>query len=402
MKKIFYGWWVVLACFLITLYVAGAVFFGLTAFFEPLIKEFGWSYTQISFAASLRGLEMGIFAPLFGFLVDRFGSRRLVFFGVVTVAAGMILFSFTQSLYMFYASFLLLGLGAGSCTTVVTMSLIAHWFDKKVGKAMGLMASGNGASGAMVPVIVWLIGAFQWRNALLILSLGMLALGLPLAFIIRNQPEQYGYLPDGRTAPEGAHGEEKRLPEATITFWQAFRRKSFLYLNIVEAFRMMAVMAVATHVMPYLESVKISRSTAGIVAAAIPLVSIVGRLSFGWLGDYWAKRYAMALAFGFMAAGLFLFGFLEIPFLIIPFLIFFPISFGGTMVLRGAIVREYYGRDSFGRLIGIVMGSASLGGIVGPTLAGWIFDSMGSYGGVWFGFSALAAISIGLALRMKQ
>ena len=65
---IFYGWWVLLACFLIGLYVAGGVYFGISAFFEPLVKEFGWSYTQVSFATSLRGLEMGIFAPSLGFL----------------------------------------------------------------------------------------------------------------------------------------------------------------------------------------------------------------------------------------------------------------------------------------------------------------------------------------------
>jgi len=71
-KKFFYGWWIVLACFFIGLYVGGAVFYGFTAFFEPIRKEFGWTYTQISFAASLRGMEMGLFAPLVGFLADRF------------------------------------------------------------------------------------------------------------------------------------------------------------------------------------------------------------------------------------------------------------------------------------------------------------------------------------------
>ncbi len=78
-KNLYYGWWVVLACFIIGLYVSAATFFGFTAFFEPIRQEFGWSYTQISFATSLRGFEMGIFAPIVGFLVDRFGSRRLLF-----------------------------------------------------------------------------------------------------------------------------------------------------------------------------------------------------------------------------------------------------------------------------------------------------------------------------------
>jgi len=119
MKKIFYGWWVVLACFIIGLYVSSVVFYGFTAFFEPLIREFGWSYTQISFAASLRGMEMGFLAFPIGFLTDRFGPRKIIFLGVVSVGCGLLLLSLTRSLAMFYGAFLILGLGAGSATTVV-------------------------------------------------------------------------------------------------------------------------------------------------------------------------------------------------------------------------------------------------------------------------------------------
>ena len=98
MRKVFYGWWVVFACFLIAFYVAGTIVFGFTAFFEPIAEESGWSYTQISIGASLRGLEMGIFAPIIGFLVDRFGPRRLIFCGTLIAGFGFILLSKTNSL----------------------------------------------------------------------------------------------------------------------------------------------------------------------------------------------------------------------------------------------------------------------------------------------------------------
>ncbi|MCG2778719.1 MAG: MFS transporter, partial [Desulfobacterales bacterium] len=126
-KRIFYGWWIVLACFFIGLYVGGVVFYGFTAFFEPIREEFGWSYTQISFAASLRGLEMGFIAPLVGFLVDRFGSRKLILYGTITVGLGLIFLSLTQSLAMFYVSFLLVAFGAGGCTVVVTKKRHRTW-----------------------------------------------------------------------------------------------------------------------------------------------------------------------------------------------------------------------------------------------------------------------------------
>ena len=91
MQKNFYGWWIVLACFLITVYTSGAVILNFTAFFEPLSREFNWSYTAISVAASIRGLEQGMFAPVMGFLVDRWGSRKLLFSGAFTIGLGLIL-----------------------------------------------------------------------------------------------------------------------------------------------------------------------------------------------------------------------------------------------------------------------------------------------------------------------
>jgi len=399
-KNIFYGWWIVLACFIIGLYVSGITFYGFTAFFEPLIKEFGWSYTQVSFAASLRGLEMGVFAPLIGLFVDRLGSRKVIFWGVITVGFGLFLLSFARSLAMFYAAFLLLAFGAGGCTSVVSMAVVANWFDKNVGKALGVMASGFGASGLMVPIIVWLMEAYQWRSTLVILGLGTFVLGVPLSFVIRNKPEQYGYFPDGKITRGPILQEEIRSKDG-ITFREVLKNRSFLFLNLTEAIRMMAVSTVATHVMPYFSSVGISRSKAGLVAGAIPLFSIIGRLALGWLGDVFEKRYVMALAFGLMSLGMLIFCYVHIAWIIFLFLLLFPPSFGGTMVLRGSILREYFGRDSLGKMLGIVMGSASFGGIIGPTLAGWVFDSWGSYQFIWGAFSAFTAIAIVMVLKIK-
>src|SRR5210317_2146008 len=189
MKQIYYGWWIVLASFVVAFYVAGTIFYGFTAFIEPLASEFGWSYTQISLAASLRGLEMGLLAPFVGILVDRFGSRKLLISGVLVLGFGNILLGFTQSLVMFYGAMILIAFGAGGCTSVVTMTAVANWFDKNVGKAMGVTASGFGASGLIIPLIVWMIAVFGWRMTLIILGIGMWIIGVPVAYVMRNKPE---------------------------------------------------------------------------------------------------------------------------------------------------------------------------------------------------------------------
>ncbi len=395
---IFYGWWIVIACFLIAFYVAGAVFYGFTAFFEPIVKEFGWSYTQVSIASSLRGLEMGIMAPFIGFIVDRLGSRKVLLGGIVVTGLGFILLSLTKSLVMFYGSFLLLSLGAGGCTSLVLMSVVADWFDRNLGKAMGIVACGIGASGLTVPAIAWLVDTYQWRTTMVILGLGMWVLGIPLSLVVRNKPEELGYLPDGEPRTE-----DKFVPGArensAMEFQQILKSKDFWYINIAEAIRFLAISAVILHVMPYLGSVGMQRHTASIIAASIPLLSISGRLGFGWLTDFYDKRRVLALAFCLMALGMLAFSYARLFWLVFPFLFLFSPAYGGGMVLRGAIILQYFGRTSFSKLLGITMGSASVGGIIGPTLAGWTYDATGSYYLIWLIFSGLLLLALGLILK---
>lgn len=401
MTRVFYGWWIVLACFFISLYVGATVFFGLTAFVSPIRETFGWSYTQISFAVSLRGLEMGIFAPIVGFLVDRFGSRRLLFAGAIMSGFGLISLSMTQSLAMFYASFLILAFGAGGCTSVVTMTVVANWFKKKVGIAFGIMASGFGASGLLVPLIVGLIGRYDWRVTLVILGLGMWVVGIPLSLVVRNKPEQYGQVPDGHVSEKQRSDKDIASNGIALGFKAVLKHRTFLYLNITEIIRMMSVTSVVIHVMPYLSSVGISRYTAGLVAAAIPLVSIFGRFGLGWLGDFFDKRYVLAAAFLLMGAGVLAFCYMHVLWIALLFLLLFPPGFGGSMVLRGAILREYFGTASFGKMLGIIMGSASIGGIIGPTFAGWVFDTMADYRFVWLVLCVLNVLAVVLISRIK-
>jgi OFA family oxalate/formate antiporter-like MFS transporter len=400
-KKIFYGWWVVLSCFFISFYMGGVVFYGFTAFFEPLVREFGWSYTQISLASSLRGLEMGIFSPIIGFLIDRFGSRKLILCGTSITGVGLILLSYSHSLVIFYSAFLLIAFGAGGCTSVVTMTVVGNWFRKKVGLAMGVMMSGFGVSGLVVPFIIKLIDAYDWRTTLIILGLGMWLLGIPLSYIIRNSPESYGYLPDGELSRGTVTHPEIQDSEIEIRLGKALKDKSFIYINIAEVIRMMITVAVATHVMPYLSSMGISRIHAGLVAAAIPLFSIAGRFAFGWLADVLDKKHVMAITFCFMSMGIVAFCFVHRVWAILLFLTLFPPGYGGSLVLRGAILRGYFGRESLGKMLGITMGSASIGGILGPTLTGWVFDTLGSYHFIWSVYSCFIVLAITLILRMR-
>jgi len=401
MGGIFYGWWIVIACFLIAFYFGGIVYC-FTAFFEPIVKEFGWSYTQVSIVFSLRGLEMGILAPLMGFLVDRFGPRKLAFSGVFVVGFSLIFLGLANSLIMFCSGFILLGLGAGGCTSTVLMTVIAHWFRRNVGKAMGIVVCGFGAGGILIPLIVWLIDLYQWRTALIILGLGMWVLGIPLSFVIRHTPEQYGYRPDGEIPanPTSSHGD--RDIEKEDGFRDALKSKNLWTIGVIIAIQAMITMAVITHVMPYLGSIGISRTSAAFVATSIPLISIIGRFGFGWLSDIFDKRHVLAGLYCLLCMGVLAFSYGYVKWLIFPFLLLFPPALGGVLSLRGAIVREYFGRAFFGRLFGIIIGITAIGGVIGSSVAGWSFDKFGSYHSVWLWFAGMTVIAIVLILRLPR
>ena len=399
--KIFYGWWIVSACFVLSFFVGGIAFWGFTAYFTPLVNEFGWSYTQISFASSLRGLEMGILAPLMGFLVDRLSPRRVVFASVLLISLGLFVLSHTQSLITFYLSIIFLGFGTGGCTSVVLMTAVAKWFRKRLSLAMGIMVSGFGASGLMTPAVVWLIDTYGWRETLIIKAVAMLIIGLPLAAVIRSSPEHYGLEPDGIKSPPQSGSQPKPPPETSLSLRHVWRSSSFTCLLLVETVRFMAVAAVGLHVMPYLESLGIERSLAGMVAMGIPVFSILGRVGFGYLGDHIDKRRAFTFTLSAMSAGLLVFAWVGEIWTIVLFLLLFPPGLGGGMVLRGATIRHSFGPAAFGTLLGAVMGAGALGGMIGSTLAGWSYDFFGSYHQIWYFLALVTATATMLTSRIK-
>ena len=396
---VFYGWWVVGACFLIALYMGGIIFYGFTAIFEPIANEMGWSYTQISFAASLRGLEISLLAPLLGMLADRWGPRRLIFSGAVITAVGLILLSQATSLGGFYGAFVIIAIGMSSCSMTVLMTTVANWFHRKVGIATGIAVSGFGFGGLLILVIVRLIEMYEWRMTMIILALGTLVMVLPLSLLFRHKPEQYGYLPDGQVESPVTLANGSSLSQAVevdVKAKQALRSRTFWHIALAFTFHTMLISATATHIMPYLSSIGVTRARSGLVATAMPLISIGGRIGLGWLGDKLDRTQITMGAFAMMSLWMFCFGYASNAgiWLLAPFLLLFGIGYGGTNVLRAALAREYFGRTNFGTIFGLIVGISMLGSIVGPPLAGWVYDNWGSYQDIWFVFAGLAVVAL--------
>jgi len=396
LKKVFYGWWIVVASFFVAMCVGGIIFYGFTAFFEPIVDDLGWSYTQVSLAASLRGLEMGLFAPLTGMLADHWGPRRVIFSGIIITVVGLFLLSITTSLSMFYGAFGLIAMGTSTCTMTVLMTAVANWFRRKVGIASGTAMCGFGLSGLLVPLIVRLIEIYEWRMAVTILALGMLAVALPLSLLFRHKPEQYGLFPDGQVQGCATHDGSGLVPEVEVKMKEALKSSAFWRLALAFMYHMMVISAIITHVMPYLSSIGVARSMSSLLATAIPLTSIGGRLGLGWLGDKLDRRLVAAGGFAMIGLGLLCFGYVSTGTIwrLIPFLVLFGIGYGGNNALRPSLTREYFGRTTFGTIFGLIIGLGAFGSIIGPTVAGWAYDNWGSYQGIWFIFAGLAIVAV--------
>ena len=399
-SRVFYGWWIVGACFLLSLYTGGTFILGFTAFFEPIANEFGWSYTQVSLAASLRGANMGLLAPLMGFLVDRWGPRRLILGGIVLLGIALILLSRVTSLSMFYGTFIIVAFGISGLSPTVFISTVSNWFRRNAGIATGIMACGFALGSLLVPVVVRLIDVYDWRTAIFILAVFTFIIGVPLSFLFRHRPEQYGYLPDGDQINTVVHSEKpaqgKALEvEVNIGVKEALKSRAFWHIGLAMALLFLPLSAVVVHVMPYLSSVGITRSNSSMVATAIPLVSIVGRLSAGWLSDRLNKTRIAAGFIILVGLGLVCFSYVlnDRMWPLIPFIILYGIGWGSNLPMRAALMREYFGRSNLGTLFGFMMGFVAMGGVMGPIIAGWVFDNWGSYHAAWLLFACIVLIA---------
>lgn len=379
--RFFYGWWVVFATAGIIFLCGGTFFYGFGALFNPIVQEFGWSHAAISFAFSLRNEIGGVAAPVVGFLLDRIGARRLLVAGVLLVVIGFVLLSRMNSLWSFYGSVLVISAGMAATGSPVAATVVAHWFRRRRGRALGMLTVGAGVSGIMVLVLEHLISSFGWRSALVLVGLVQLAVALPLALSVRDRPQEMGLQPDGDDAPPSAvPAGQGETPAAGLTTAQAVRTPLFWRLSIAVALAQMGATAVIVHQIPFFTGgLGLSESAAAAFLAATTFVSLVGRVGFGSLTDYIGTRWVLGAAYGVQALGILLFALLEELWQVFLVLPLFAVGFGGGIPAGPAFQAQYFGLRSFGSIQGLVITVATLGAVAGPVLAGAMYDWGESY-----------------------
>ena len=391
----FYGWYIVAAGSLFMAFYGWAVIYGFTAFVDPISASFGWTYTQISLAMSIRGMETGLLNPFLGAAVDRWPARRLAIIGIVIFGLGFLFLSWTRNLAMFYAGSMIFALGSSLAVNMVPTAVVARWFKKDIGKASGILALGTGLGGVFIPALVKMIDTLGWQTALLYLAVFIWVAGIPLSFLFYDRPEDLGLSPDGKPAGDlsGAqNGSGSQTQNRTLK--DLVKTRVFWYIGAATLFQMAAMNAAVVHMMPYFKSVGIARAKAGMITMLVPLTSLPVRIPFGMLADRWGTKYVMALIISLLAIGTFMFMFVSDTSVVanILFAISLGCGLGGFMPLRPPLIREYFGVKNFGTIFGLTSIFITIGAVASPPIAGWVFDTWGTYDPAWVTLGSLALV----------
>ncbi|MBI2906799.1 MAG: MFS transporter [Chloroflexi bacterium] len=396
--RIFYGWWMVASSFLMMMVSGGILSYGFTAFFNPIIDEFGWTRAETSLAFSLRGLEGGIAQPIIGVLVDRLGPRKLILSGVMAAGVGFVLMAATPSLWYFYATFLLVATGTSAGWGTPQYTAIANWFTTKRSLAMGFLSSSYGVSGIMVPMLVASIAVLGWRWTLVLAGLILIVVGVPNAFVIKHRPPREDPAAGADRVKTPAGIERGRPVPVGLSAVEVLRTRTFWLLIGFVSFSGFAEAAIAVHFIPHLTSLGFSREMGGLILTGATFSSLIGRVGFAWLGDHFSKRHLMAISTVLRLVGVVTFTFMTEPWLIIPFLFTYGPGYGAPIPLMSALQVDYFGLKAFGTVRGLIYTGWTIAAMVGPLVAGWVFDVAGSYQPALVVFSASIVISIPMIL----
>ena len=295
--KIFYGWWIVLACVGIQGLAAVTWMHSYGAYTLHLQEEFGWSMSVLSLAFAITRLESGLLGPIQGWLVDKYGPRLIAIVGTLIFSIGFLYFGFVNSIPSYFVAFVLIALGSSLGGFATLMVSIVSWFEKHRAKAIAWSQLGFSLGGLCVPLVAFGLETLGWRSMAFLSGGAILIIGLPLVSLIRHSPAEYGEKPDGLTT-SGHIVEDESPAEQNRSFsWQeAMREPSFWLISVGHALSLLTVSSMLAHLIPHLvRGMNYSLIEAGYAFALMTGVQMVGLILGGILGDRYNKRFICVL-----------------------------------------------------------------------------------------------------------
>ena len=388
--RIFYGWWMVAITSAMAFFASGVFFRGFTVFVPAIRDSLGISQAQTNLVFSIARAEGGLEGPVAGWLIDKFGNKKLLIPALIWTIIGYIVLSqFVDSFLTFTLVYLLIvSLGNSIAFQHALFAGINQWFNRKRALAISTLAAVSSLGGLfLVPSLNFVIARRSWQDASLLCGVAYLVFLLPLTIFFRNRPEDMGLLPDGDVrlptrmiSGEGGSRESRELRDYTVK--EALRTQAYWLLLVGAGLRQVATLGILVSIVPILETKGVSRQEAANLTGFMFGINFVSRLIVGYLGDRIPKSYLLSVSLLLETAGLIFLYFGEWTGVGIVLLMIFVLFQGlgdGAGIIVWAAMGEYFGRDRFASLRGYITFSHSWALIASPVFAGWVFDNFGNY-----------------------
>lgn len=400
--RLYFGWRIIALGALIRVLGGGLHLYGFTVFFLPLSRDLGLSRAATSLAFSLARTEGAIEGPLAGYLIDRFGPRPIMLFAIVMSGLGYMLLSGVNGYLMFLLVYLgVISLGFGAGFMHAPMALANTWFVRRRALAMTMISASVGIGGVLIaPLLAFTVQGWGWRTGAFLAGLGLLFVGTPAAALVRRSPESMGLMPDGERPirlSESAQGARlsPSSDETEFTVRQAIRTATFWMLVLATTFRVAGLSTIMVHFIPIMVWKGISEQRSAILVANLALFSIPSHLFLGWLADYVNKPRLMAVTILVSAAALLLLIYAEGEFYMWLFTILF-IFVEAIFPVTWATVGDFFGRKTFATIRGTMSFFYMWGSVLGPVIAGAIYDRNQTYEPMLWGLIALFLVASAL------
>lgn len=381
LRRPFYGWYIVGAAVIMQAMPSGLVMQAFGTYVVLLEAEYGWSRAALAGAFSVMRIEEGLLGPIEGWLLDRFGPRAIMRVGTIMFACGMFLIARTDSLLDFYIAFVVIAVGVSLAGFLALTTAVVQWFDRRRSLAMGIALLGGASGGLMLPLVVSALETYGWRAVAAGSGVIVLAVGLPMVQVIRNQPERYGMYPDGIAPDDTPEGIEERalLPRMEFTVREALRTGAFWLISLAHAASVLVVSVVTVHLTPHVVSLGYSLQQAALVITVQTVANLIARPIGGLISDRVGSRAVILVAMLMHAAALGLLARAEAPWMLWAFAVLNGLGWGTRVPVIVSMRAEYFGSRSFGTIMGISTMVVTVAAVAAPVLAGWSFDVLGSY-----------------------
>lgn len=398
-KKYFYGYNIITASFVIQGVVVGTLFTH-GVFFKEFQTEFGWSRALISGASSVNYLITGLGGILAGRLNDKIGPRILITASSMVLALGYMLMSRIQAPWQLYMVFgVVMGIGI-STTDIITLSTVARWFIRRRGMISGIVKIGTGSGQLLVPLVVTaLISAYGWRSSYLIIAAAILVILVTASQVLRRDPYRVGLIPDGDNRKNRA--AEPGNIESGVTLRAACATRQFWIISLAWFSVFFCLLTIPVHIVPHARDLGLSPTTAAGVLSTIGGISMLGRIVMGTANDRIGGKYSLIVCFITLLCGLIWVQVAGKAWMLFLFASIYGFSHGGFFTVVSPTVAEFFGTGSHGVLFGIVVFCGTIGGSVGPIMAGRIFDVTGSYQIAFLVLTVVVALGLALMTFLK-